>query len=89
MTSFGMLGHVVLTTTHVFLRRLLRLLITFNVVSSSLILVTLMMEAIRSSETSVDTRATWRNIPEDDIGHSERHENLKSYKPSAHTSFQF
>jgi hypothetical protein len=31
---------------------------------SPLILSTLMMSAIRSSETSVPTRATWRNIPE-------------------------
>jgi hypothetical protein len=35
--------------------------------TSLLILVNLMMEAIRFSETSVLTRATKRNIPEDDI----------------------
>jgi hypothetical protein len=38
-----------------------------------------MMEAIRSSEMSVLTRVTWRNIPEDGILHSHCHEILKSY----------
>jgi hypothetical protein len=41
-----------------------RLLVTVNAVPSSQILVTLMMEALRSFDTSVHTRATRRNIPE-------------------------
>jgi hypothetical protein len=43
------------------------LLVMANVVLSSSILVTLMMEALRSSETSVIARTTRRNIPGDSI----------------------
>jgi hypothetical protein len=38
------------------------------------------MEAIRSSETSVHTRFTRRNIPNGGILRSHRRENLKSYR---------
>jgi hypothetical protein len=90
MASSGMLHRVVLVRTDVSeelstsFNRVTRIgelgtmLVTASVVPSSPILVTL-MEALNSSETSVLTRATLRNIPEDAILHSHRRENVKSY----------
>jgi hypothetical protein len=59
-------------------RNKLRLIVTAKFVPSSLILVTLMIEAIRSSETSVFIRATRRNVSKDGILLSHRRESLKS-----------
>jgi hypothetical protein len=40
----------------------------------------MMVEALSSSETSVLARTIRRNIPEDAMLHSQRRENLKSYR---------
>jgi hypothetical protein len=77
MLSAGMLLRVVVVRT-VFLRRVLRLLVTADFPSSS-ILVSLMMEALRSSQTSVLTGATRRNTPQEGILHSPSGESLNSY----------
>jgi hypothetical protein len=57
-----------------------RFLVTANVPSSQ-VLVTRTMEALRTSETLVPSRATRRNVPENYIILSYRWENLKSYIP--------
>jgi hypothetical protein len=59
-----------------------RLLVTVKVVPISPSLVTLMMETVRSSETSVHTRATQHNIPEVEffiVAAAKTSNHLKSY----------
>jgi hypothetical protein len=95
MLSSGMLQRVVLVRTDVLeqcitsmirvtikarnISSVLWLLVTVKVVPDSPILVTLMMEVIHTSKTTILTRVTQHNIPEDNILHSHYCENFKSY----------
>jgi hypothetical protein len=67
VASSGMLHRVALVRTLVFLCSVCRLLVRASVVPSSPILVTLMKEALSSSETLALTRAKRRNVPEDAV----------------------
>jgi hypothetical protein len=78
VTRIGELGKTLAVNSN--RRSVSRLLVTANVVPTSPILVTLIMKALSSFETSVLTRATRHNIREDGILHRHRRQNLKSFK---------
>jgi hypothetical protein len=84
VTRIGELRTVLAVTSNhyyvyiVFIRSMRQLLVIANVLSSP-VHITLMMKALCSSEMSLLSRATRRNIPGDSIYHSHCRENLKSY----------
>jgi hypothetical protein len=54
-------------------------MLEYGILPSHTAIVTVMMDALRSSKTSVLTRATRLHIPEDDILYRHHREDLKPY----------
>jgi hypothetical protein len=80
MTRIGELGTLAITRNRRALGTNSSVLVAANVVTISLILSHLIMEALGSSETSVLKTVTRRSIPEDGINHTYRRGGLISYK---------
>jgi hypothetical protein len=79
MPSSGMLRHVAPIRTDISDERITSVIRVTRIGELGTLLVTLIMEVIRSPESSDLTRATRPNIPEYVIFHSLRRENLRSY----------
>jgi hypothetical protein len=77
MPSSGMVRHVTFVRRDVSEERIGSIITVTRLAEP--ILVTLLMKAILSSETSVLTRTTRHKITEDGILHTHIRENLKSY----------
>jgi hypothetical protein len=73
MKGFSEVGTTVVVTSYwnkLLRNTVLHLLVTANILPTSQILFTIMMEAVRSSETPFYGSATRRHIPENDILHN-------------------